>query len=91
MYKNWDQAGIKYLKDIYDYTTKKIYSFETLRDFYNFPCHDILKYIRLIQNIPNNWKRQLEDENINVPCASTILNQLLNVRHTNKFIYNILI
>ena len=33
---------------------------------------------------------QLKHENINVPCTS-ILNQLRNVRQTNKFIYNILI
>ena len=91
MYKNLYQAGIKYLKYIYDYTTKKIYSFETLRELYNLPCHDFLKYISLIQSIPNNWKRQLKHENINVPCTSTILNQLLYVRQTNKFISIILI
>ena len=93
MYKNWYQAGIKYLKDICDYTTTKIYSFETLRELYNLPCHDFLKYISLIQSIPNNWKRQLKHENVNVPCTSTILNQLLNVRQKTSFIliYNILI
>lgn len=91
MYKNWYQAGIKYLKDIYDYTTKKIYSFEKLRELYNLPYTDFLKYLSLIQSIPNNWKGQLKHENINVPCTSTILTQLLNVKQTNKFIYNILL
>ena len=52
---------------------------------------DFLKYVSLFRSIPNNWKgQQLKHENINAPCISKILNKLLNVKQTNKFIYNIL-
>ena len=66
LYKNWRQTGIKYIKDIYDYSLKKIYSFEELTGLHNLPRTDVLKYISLVLSIPNHWKAQLKQENRDV-------------------------
>ena len=36
-YKTWHRLGIKYMKDIYDYSVKKIYTFDKLKVLYNVP------------------------------------------------------
>ena len=91
LYKNWLQTGIKYIKDIYDYSLKKIYSFEELTGLYNLPRTDFLKYISLVQNIPNHWKAQLKQENRDVFRAPTVFDQLQKAKQTNKLVYNILL
>ena len=63
-FKTWHQLGIKYTKDIYDYLTKKIYTFDKLKDLYNVPNNDFLKYLSLVQSIPNVWKSHLKHENV---------------------------
>ena len=52
MYKTWYDLGIK-KSDIYDYYEKVTCSFCKLRDMYNIPFHDCLKYRSLTQCIPN--------------------------------------
>ena len=84
LYKKWLQTGIKYIKDIYDYSLKKIYSFEELTGLYNLPRTDFLKYIRLVQSIPNHWKAQLKQENRDVFQAPIVFDQLQKAKQTNK-------
>ena len=60
MYKTWYDLGIKKIRDIYDYNEKVFCSFGKLRDLYNIPSHDFLKYLSLIQCIPGNWKANLK-------------------------------
>ena len=90
-FKNWLHLGIKYIKDIYDFTNKKLHAFEKLKELYNIPNQDFLKYLSLVQSIPNHWKSQLKHENGQVPLKSTILNNILNAKETNKFVYNLLL
>ena len=91
LYKNWLQSGIKYIKDIYDYSLKKVYPFEELKGLYNLPRTDFLKYIGLVQSIPNHWKAQLKQENRDVFCAPTVFDQLQKTKQINKLVYNILL
>ena len=79
------------MKDIYDYSAKKIYTFDKLKELYNIPNNDFLKYLSLVQSISNFWKLQLKHENGLVPIKMTLLNQLLRVKQTNTFVYNLLL
>ena len=91
LYKNWLHTGIKNIKDIYDYSLKKIYSFEELTGLYNLPRTDFLKYISLVQSIPNQWKAQLKQENRDAFRAPTVFDQLQKAKQRNKLVYNTLL
>ena len=78
------------MKDIYDYLAKKIYTFDKLKELYNVPNNEFLKYLSLVQSIPNFWKSQLKHENSLVPIKMTLLSQLLRGKQINKFVYNLL-
>ena len=86
-YKTWLGLGIKYIKDIYDYSSKQFYSFEKIKEIYNVPNEDFLKYFSLVQSISNYWKSQLKHENGLIPIESKIINQIFEVKQTNKFAY----
>ena len=64
-------------------------SFGKLRDLYNI--RDFLKHHSLIQCIPGNWKANLKHENRDYPGGKNILQNLLKVKETNKYVYNILL
>ena len=89
-YKTWLQLGIKYIKDIYDYSAKKFHSFEKLKELHNVPNEDFLKYLSLVQSIPKYWKTQLKQENGLIPIKSKMIDTLLQVKQTNKFAYKLL-
>ena len=90
-YKTWLGLGIKYIKDIYDYSSKQFYSFEKIKEIYNVPNEDFLKYFSLVQSISNYWKSQLKHENGLIPIESKIINQIFEVKQTNKFAYKLLL
>ena len=50
MYTNWFSNGIKYFEDVYDITAKVLYSYRRLREKYNLPEGDFLKYLTLIHS-----------------------------------------
>ena len=91
MYKTWYDLGIKKIRDIYDYNEKVFCSFGKLRDLYNIPSHDFLKYLSLIQCIPGNWKANLKHENRDYPGGENILQNLLKVKETNRYVYTMLL
>ena len=91
MFANWFNNGIKFFKDIYDDVTKKVYPYSKLREIINnLPEGDFLNYLTLIHNIPNSWKTNIKNENINTPKPTTILSQLIKNKHTNKYAYTLL-
>ena len=90
-YKTWHQLGIKYIKDIYAFSVKKFHSFEKLKELYNVPNAGFLKYLSLVQSIPNYWKTKLKHETGLIPIKSKMINELLSVKQTNKFAYKILL
>ena len=79
-----------YLFMIYDYSLKKIHSFEELIGLYNLPRTDFLKYISLVQSIQNHLKAQLKQER-DVLRVPTVFDQLQKAKQTNKLVYNILL
>ena len=46
--------------------------------------------LTLIHSIPHSWKTNIKNENTNTPNTRTILRQLMNTKHTNKHVYNLL-
>ena len=90
MFSNWLHNGIKVFKDIYDVASKKFYPFSRLQEIYNLPQGDFLKYLTLIHRKPHSWKTNIKNENTNTPNPHTILRQLMNTKHTNKYVYNLL-
>ena len=87
----WHQLEIKYIKDIYIFSVKKFHSFEKLKKLYNVPNADFLKYLSLVQSIPNYWKTLLKHENDLIQIKSKMINKLLSVKQTNTFAYKILL
>ena len=44
----------------------------------------------MTHSIPQSWKTNIKNENTNTPNPNTILRQLMNTKHTNKYVYNLL-
>ena len=90
-YANWYQNGIKFMiRDIYKDTCKHIYPFSRLKEMYNLPESDFLKYISLVNSIPSIWKTRTRNENINIPDTPNLFSQILNQKQINRYIYNYL-
>ena len=85
---NWYQNGIKFIRDIYNDTGKHIYPFSRLKERYNLPESDVLKYLSLVNSIPSIWKTRTRNENINIPETSNLFSQILNQKQINRYIYN---
>ncbi|MCG7875526.1 MAG: reverse transcriptase domain-containing protein [Candidatus Thiodiazotropha endolucinida] len=90
MFLNWYYKGIKYIKDIFNDNEKKLLSFTNIKERYNIPENDFLKYLTLIYSIPNRWKTNLQNENIDTPIAPTLISQVMKSNQTNKYIYSFL-
>ena len=90
MYTNWFSYGIKYFEDVYDTTAKAVYSYRRLSEKYNLPEGDFLKYLTLIHSIPNAWKTNIKNENVNIPKRPSILDQITKSKQTNQYTYTLL-
>ena len=90
MYTNWFSNGIKYFEDVYDITAKALYSYRRLREKYNLPEGDFLKYLTLIHSMPNAWKTNIKNENVNIPKRPSILDQITKSKQTNQYTYKLL-
>ena len=86
-YTNWLNNGIKFIKDLYDDEGKKFYSFGRLKDLYNLPSGDFLKYFTLLNSIPNTWKSNIALEHIDTPIAPTAISQIIKVKQSNSYVY----
>ena len=91
MFSNWFHNGIKVFKDIYDEASKKVYPYGSLRETYNLPEVDFLKYLTLIHSISHSWKNNVKNENTNTPNLHTTLNKLMNTKYPNKYLNNLLL
>ena len=90
MYTNWFSNGIKYFEDVYDITAKALYSYRRLSEKYNLPEGDFLKYLNLIHSIPNAWKTNIKNEDVNIPKRPSILDQITKSKQTNQYTYKLL-
>ena len=89
MFSNWFRNGIKVFKDIYDDASKKFYPYSRLREIYNLPEGEFLKDLTLTHSISHSWKANIKNENTNTRNPHTIFRQLINTKHTNKYVYYI--
>ena len=65
----------------------KFYSFGRLKDLYNLPSGDFLKYFILVNSVPNTWKSNIALEHIDTPIASTAISQIIKVKQSNSYVY----
>ena len=90
MYTNWFSNRIKYFEDAYDITAKALYTYRRLSEKNNLPEGDFLKHLTLINNIPNAWKTNIKNENVNIPKRPSILDQITKSKQTNQYTYILL-
>ena len=64
MFSNWFHNGIKVLKDIFDDASKKFYPFSRLREIYNPPEGEFLKYLTLTHSKPHSWKTNIQSSKV---------------------------
>ena len=51
LFKNWQQSGIKYLKDIFDHDRQNSYTFAAMKEKYNLPSTDFLIYLSILEPV----------------------------------------
>lgn len=87
-YLSWHQKGIKYFKDLYNDAEHRFFTFTEVKTKYALPNGDFLKYLSLINSIPNTWKRNIRQENIDIPVGQPFINNLLKAIQPNKYVYS---
>ena len=60
IFKNWQQSGIKYVKDTFDNDRQRFYTFAALKEKFDLPSSDFLKYLSILNSLPNAWKRSVK-------------------------------
>ena len=90
VYRSWLQKGIKTVKDILE--NNCIMSFQQIRNKYDIPVADYLKYHTLISAIPRAWKIEITDMN-EIPDDQPLrlINRVILIQKTCKFFYNLLL
>ena len=83
-FKNWFQAGVKYIKDIFDYDNRRFYSYIDLIRKFDLPINDFLKYMSLIASIPAEWKTKIKNENNILEIQNKLLSKLNKSKQKNK-------
>ena len=58
-----------------------------MKQIYDIPETDFLKYNSLKHNIPTDWKTKLSQTKINNENNKNILEKLKHSKHINKFLY----
>ena len=91
-YKQWQERGIKYIEHIYDYRIKQFYNFEELQNLYDISDKDFLKYYHIVNNIHEDPKALLKEENplTQEPNKQTKTLNILNTKQNKitKFLYS---
>ena len=62
IFKNWRQSGIKYVKDMFDNDRQNFYTFAALKEKFDLPSSDFLKYLSIFNSLPSARKRSLKTE-----------------------------
>ena len=88
-FKNWQQSGIKYVKDMFDNDRQSFYTFAALKEKFDLPSSDFLKYLSILNSLPNAWKRSLKNEDKNIPPDEKFIQMLKQDKLTNSIIYKI--
>ena len=62
IFKNWRQSSIKYVKDMFDNDRQNFYTFAALKEKFDLPSSDFLKYLSIFNSLPSARKRSLKNE-----------------------------
>ena len=89
IFKNWQQSGIKYVKDMFDNDRQSFYTFAALKEKFDLPSSDFLKYLSILNSLPNALKRSLKNEDKNIPPDEKFIQMLKQDKLTNSIIYKI--
>ena len=79
------------MKDMFDNDRQSFYTFATLKEKYNLPSSDFLKYLTILNSIPNAWKRLLKFEDKNIPPDTKFIQMVQTGTLTNSNVYKILL
>ena len=79
------------MKDVFDNDRQSFYTFATLKEKYNLPSSDFLKYLTILNSIPNAWKRLLKFEDKNIPPDKKFIQMVQTGTLTNSNVYKILL
>ena len=72
----------KYIEHIYDYRLKQSYNFKELQNLYEISDEYLLKYYHIVNNIHEDWKALLKEDNplTQKPNKQTIILNILNTK-----------
>ena len=87
-FETWYEKGIYLLEHLFDFRTKSYYSFEQMKFLYSIPDKDFLRYLTLLNSIPERMKSKLKTEQITY-CQDkeTLLQIIAKKRKPNRFMY----
>ena len=60
IFENWQQSGIKYFKDMFDNDRQSFYTLAALKEKFDLPSSDFLKYLSILNSLPSALKRSLK-------------------------------
>ena len=74
----------KYIEHIYHYRLKQMYNFEVLQNLHDLSDEYYLKYYHIVNNIHEDWKALLKEENLltEEPNKQT---KILNILNTKQY------
>jgi hypothetical protein len=90
-WKKWNEKGIVYVDQIYDFRNRKFYSFQQMTQLYNLDYTDFLKYHQLTSCIPNHIKECISMQFLYENKESIIKKNLSKSKQPNQYLYKILI
>ena len=86
MFKNWQQSGIHFVKDLFDNDGQSFYTFASLKEKFDLSSSDFLEYLSILNSIPSAGKRSLKNEDNNIPPDENFI-QMLTQEKTNQLYY----
>ena len=91
-YKSWYDKGLKYVEHVFDFRINQFYSFENFKEIYGIQSGDYLKYLTLIQNIPQTIKINILLDNTKLENSNeSTINSFIKAEKANRYLYEYLI
>ena len=84
--RKWDDKGLRFVGDLFDKNTGKIYTKLDLTTIYNIQM-TFLCYTALIRSLPQNLQKQVNAARISNPNIPHRMNLILNNKSFTKFAY----
>ena len=86
--QEWNDLGVKYVEQLYNRDLNRFHSFVEFKDIYLIKNSDFLKYHKIINAIPQEWKETLQF-NLDIDSeGSNLVNKLISNKKICSFLYN---